>query len=147
MSLSRHEVQHRAKSTFTRFHERSGRASHESLRCNFADLSCLAHFYLECLLKARGVKARLSPLRQSIFFGQQNTCRRTIGFSNHPELVTRAGVVGAQEAKDLPYSSMPLRTKNMDDCGGLQPSELFSPALKVGTDPARSIGSVQGYRS
>ena len=32
-------------------------------------------------------------------------------------------------------------------CGGLQPSELSSPALKVGTDPARSIGSVRGYRS
>ena len=33
----------------------------------------------------------------SIFFGQQNTGRRAVGFGNHPELVTRASAVGAQE--------------------------------------------------
>jgi len=33
----------------------------------------------------------------SIFFGQQNAGRRTVGFRDYPELVTRAGTVGAQE--------------------------------------------------
>jgi hypothetical protein len=31
-------------------------------------------------------------------------------------------------------------------CGGLQPSVLFSTASYVGTDPARSVNSVQGHR-
>jgi hypothetical protein len=33
----------------------------------------------------------------SIFFGQQNTGRRTVGFGNHPELVPRAGAIAAQQ--------------------------------------------------
>jgi hypothetical protein len=35
-------------------------------------------------------------LNFSIFFGQQNTGRRTVRFGIHPKLVTRAGVIGAQ---------------------------------------------------
>ena len=34
---------------------------------------------------------------QSIFFRQQNTSRRAVGFCNYPEPVPRAGAVGAQE--------------------------------------------------
>jgi hypothetical protein len=34
---------------------------------------------------------------RSIFFGQQNTRRRAVGFGNHPELVPHARVIGAQE--------------------------------------------------
>ena len=36
--------------------------------------------------------------------------------------------------------------KEFFGCGGLQPSELFSAAIQLGTDPARSIASVQGHR-
>src|SRR5450759_1620800 len=37
----------------------------------------------------------------SIFFGQQNTGRRTVGFGNHPELVPRAGTVSTQEPESV----------------------------------------------
>jgi hypothetical protein len=48
-------------------------------------------------LEVLRVNTRFGPLRQSIFFGQQNTGRRTVSFGNHPKLFTRAGVIGAQE--------------------------------------------------
>jgi hypothetical protein len=31
-------------------------------------------------------------------------------------------------------------------CGGLQPSELFSAALQLGTDPTRGVGGARGQR-
>jgi hypothetical protein len=37
-------------------------------------------------------------------------------------------------------------TKGSFGCVGLQPSESFGAAFYVGTDPARSIASVQGHR-
>jgi hypothetical protein len=42
-----------------------------------------------------------SSLNRSIFFGQQNTGRRTVGFGNHPKLFTRSSAIGAQEPKAL----------------------------------------------
>jgi hypothetical protein len=41
---------------------------------------------LERLLKVLGVDARFGAPRQSIFFGQQNTRRRRVGFRNNPNL-------------------------------------------------------------
>jgi len=37
-------------------------------------------------LEVLGVNTRFGPQHQSIFFGQQNTRRRAIGFGNHPNL-------------------------------------------------------------
>jgi hypothetical protein len=48
-----------------------------------------------------GVNTRLGSLRQSIFLGQQNTGRRTVGFGNHSEPVARASVVGTQEPETV----------------------------------------------
>src|SRR5580693_4247889 len=42
-------------------------------------------------------KTRFGLLRTSIFFGPQNTGRRTVGFGNHREPVPRAGAIGSQE--------------------------------------------------
>jgi hypothetical protein len=68
---------------------------------------------LGVLRNSRPEKGRLPPQRFwafssspflptfSIFFGQQNAGRRTVGFRDYPELVTRAGTVGAQEPKAL----------------------------------------------
>ena len=62
----------------------------------------LISFWLELSASSEaglGVNCGFGPLRQSIFFGQQNTGRRAVGFGNHPKLFTGARVIGAQESE------------------------------------------------
>ena len=56
-----------------------------------------------------------------------------------------SGIAGEENNGSEGASSKPFQVIQ-NWLRGLQPSELFSGALQVGTDPARSIASVQGHR-